>query len=434
MRMGATLTLFEHETVPYEWDDHDLGALERLRISPGVAPIEATISAGNRALRASQYVGVARLARKTIQVLPKIYRSHFDASAEQHALDATRNLLFMLSYAMQMPTREQSLESLARQRLDWFETLTRLYARHLQEEWKRGPFRTYRAVDEEAPALRGKWRLDEQLRRPERKHRFSVTHDEFTADNSLNQILRYVVEHLWRATADVENHRLLGELRDWMDEVHLPRSAPTNDQMDAMINRLNERFRPLLNLARLFLAHQSQLLIAGAQVGFAFLFDMSRLFESFLTRFTLRRRADILPPALADCELLPQSRGAALYLAHSENTPVALLRPDLLLRAPTQQFTRIIDMKYKRLQPHERAYGVSRGDIFQMHAYAQRYNCDRVVMLYPQTVDLTTPITQTLTFTGTNQTLTVASVDLRGDLWKTAQQQELIERLRSVFS
>lgn len=434
MRTGATLTLFEHETVPFDWSDADLRVFERLRRSLGAAPVEATVSGGSRALRASHYIGVTRLARQTIQVLPKVYRSQFDANVEQRVQNAMRNLLFMLSYSAQIPIREHTLESLAYQRLDWFETLTRLYARHLREEWKRGAFRTYRAVDMEAPALRGKWRLNEQVRHPERKHRFCVTADEFTADNALNQILRYVVERLWYATADAENHHLLGELREWMDEVHLPESVPADFPMDALLNRLNERFRPLLNLARLFLAHQSQLLMSGTQAGFAFLVDMSHLFESFLTRFILRRRSDILPPSLADCEALPQSRGASLYLAQSETTSIALLRPDLLLRAPTERFARIVDMKYKRLQPYARDYGVSRDDLFQMHAYAQRYTCDRVVMLYPQTADLPTPITGKLAFIGTHQTITVGSVDLRGDLWKPAQQQELIARLTTVFS
>jgi 5-methylcytosine-specific restriction enzyme subunit McrC len=219
-----------------------------------------------------------------------------------------------------------------------------------------------------------------------------------------------------------------------MDDVELLGSAPSITHTDGLINRLNERFLPLLHLARLFLTRQSQLLTPGGETGFAFLFDMSQLFESFVTRFMMRRRMEILPSALADCELLPQAHGATLYLAQGETKAVGLLKPDLLLRTPGQQFPLIADMKYKRLRHYETAQSISRDDLFQMHAYAQRYNCERVLMLYPQTVDLGSPILEKLTLLGGNQVVTVATLDVRGDLWKPEQQQQLVDRLKIALA
>ena len=109
--------------------------------------------------------------------------------------------------------REHALASLLRRPMDWLEVLTRLFATHLKEEWQRGPCRTYQTVEAEVPVLKGKWRLTEQVRRPERKHRFAVAHDEFQTDNVLNRLFRFVVERLLRLTGDAANRRLLGGLR-----------------------------------------------------------------------------------------------------------------------------------------------------------------------------------------------------------------------------
>ena len=50
------------------------------------------------------------------------------------------------------------------------------------------------------PVLKGKWRINNQLRHPERKHTFSISYDEFADDIPLNCVFRYVVERLWRKT------------------------------------------------------------------------------------------------------------------------------------------------------------------------------------------------------------------------------------------
>ena len=122
-----------------------------------------------------------------------------------------------------LPVREHALAPLLRRNADWFEVLTRLFATHLTDAWQRGIVRGYVPIEEDdSPLLRGKWRLTAQLRRPAHRHRFCVTYDEFTPDNPLNRVLRFVVERLWTLTRDADNRRALSTLRAWMDEVALP--------------------------------------------------------------------------------------------------------------------------------------------------------------------------------------------------------------------
>ncbi len=291
----ALISPFEYElSNGFNWTDWEQEAIAKLEKLIGDRPFDFS----GREIQARQYVGVFRLGDRTVEVLPKMYRSN-TATLKQ---DAVRNLLYMLEYTQQLNVKQYALTSLSQQDLDWFEILTRLFAMNLLEEWQRGAFRNYQAVSDTLPVLKGKWNLTEQLRRPERKHLFAVTFDEFTADNQLNRVLRYVVERLYQLTRNFHNRQMLHELQQRMEEVTLLPKVNVEDLRLMTITRLNQRFEPLLNLARLFLENESLQLSSGNFQTFAFALDMNKLFEEFVISFISRHRREILPSHLQDCE------------------------------------------------------------------------------------------------------------------------------------
>ena len=431
--MTATLTLFEHESRKFGWTDKDYAALERLRKEIGVEILRPGWRNGERVLQAAQHVGVVRLNGRTIQVLPKIYRPSQDATEAARTREATRNLLYLLAYAGQLPVREHALAPLLRHGDDWFELLTRLFATHLLEEWRRGAHRTYQTVEADSPVLKGKWRIGDQLRQPLRRHLFSVAYDEFTADNPLNRILRFVTERLWRLTRDSGNRQLLGELRQWMEDVTLLPGITAAEAGSLTLTRLNQRYAPLLNLARLFLDGGALQLSAGDLSTFAFTFDMNQLFEAFVINFVRRHRAEILPPEIRTCELLSQSHGATRYLARREAKSIFLLKPDLVFRDQFARFPLLLDAKYKRLDKTDARLGVSQADFYQMHAYARRYDCKRVLLLYPQVVGMTQPLKARFDVEETFISIVAATVDLRIDLSRPQGRESLAGELRDIL-
>jgi 5-methylcytosine-specific restriction enzyme subunit McrC len=336
----------------------------------------------------------------------------------------------MLAYAGELAVREHELAPLMRQTDNWFEILTRLFATHLREEWQRGAYRTYQTVEDDSPVLKGKWRISEQLKKPERTHIFSVTYDKFTADGSLNRVFRFVVERLWSQTQDYDSRQMLGELRQWMDEVTLLANITTNDANPSQLTRLNERYRPLLNLARVFLNGGTLQIAAGDLSTFAFVFDMNQLFEKFITGFVRRHAQEILSEELRACDFLPQSRGATRYLARRDEKTVFQTKPDLAFRNKVY-FPLLVDTKYKRLDERDRKLGVSQADFYQMHAYAHRYRCTRVLLLYPQT---TGPHRACFKLEECAHTVEVSTINLNVNLSSRADRQKLIAELRATFS
>jgi 5-methylcytosine-specific restriction enzyme subunit McrC len=430
--MQKTLTLFEHEyTTGFNLTDGELAALERLNKTVGVSLLRPTVRAGKRELQAAQHVGVVRLGARTIQILPKIYRPG-GATEEERTREATHNLLHLLAYAGQLPIREHEIAPLLRHGDDWFEILTRLFASHLLDEWQRGAYRNYQVVESELPALKGKWRITEQLRRPERRHMFSVAYDEFTADNPLNQVFRHVVERLWRLTRNGANRQMLGDLRQWMEEVTLKTHIAAADVNTSLLTRLNQRFAPLLNLALLFLEGGALQLKAGDMTTFAFTFDMNKLFEAFIVNFIRRHRDEVLPTPLQGCELLPQSQRATRHLARSAGRPAFLLKPDLAFRQ-SDRFPLLMDAKYKRLDRADIKMGIAESDFYQMHAYARRYECGRVIMVYPQTAEMSQPVRVEFVVEGTDITVAAATVNLQVALESREGRACIIEELNGLL-
>ncbi|MEP0858840.1 hypothetical protein [Trichocoleus sp. DQ-U1] len=424
-------TIFEYDfTAGFDWTEQDLVAIERLRRTLGVEVLRPTTRKGQRELQATQYVGVFRLGSRTVQVLPKMFRS----SDEDKATKATRNLLYLLEYTGQLVVRETAVTQLMQNNLNWFELLTRLLASNLREEWQRGAYRSYQTVEDVLPVLKGKWQLLKQLRHPERQHLFAVAYDEFSADNSLNRIFRYVVERLWQLSRDATNRKILGELRHWMEEVTLLPSAIANDANLIPITRLNQRYEPLLNLAKLFLDNSSLQLSAGELATFAFVFDMNKLFEGFIVNFIRRHRDEILPTELGSCQLIAQAGTTTLHLARTSNgESVFRLKPDLAF-CNGDSFPLLLDAKYKQLKPTDRKLGVSESDFYQMHAYAHRYQCPRVLLLYPQTADIPQPLQAEFSLEDSERVIVAATVDLRGDLSKSQERAKLTTRLKTILT
>ncbi len=426
------LTLFEHQTqaVPFPWDARRLAALERMNRAQGEEILRPVFGRdASPAVQATQHVGVVRLGRETVQILHKIYR-HEECSADE----AARNLLHLLAVAADLPVREHDLAPLLRRSADWFEVLTRLFATHLTDAWQRGIVRGYVPIeDDDSPLLRGKWRLTAQLRHPARRHRFCVTYDEFTPDNPLNRVLRFVTERLWTLTRDGDNRRALSTLRAWMDEVTLLPAVTAGEASAVSLTRLHPSYAPLLTLARLFLDGGSLQLSGGSHESFAFVFDMNRLFESFVFGFLRRHRAAILPPTLADCTLLPQSAGTHRHLARREGRPVFRLKPDIVLRAGDGTFPLLLDTKYKALTPAKNnTAGITPADMYQMHAYARRYACPRILLLYPQTAGMAAPLRLRFDLEG-GGTVQAATLDLRVELGKPEGVRQLVEELKMIL-
>lgn len=375
-------------------NDPRLDQLEKLN-EQGGAPL---FTLGRKSIRAAQFVGLVRLGDTSLQILPKVaYRGDFDRPEnspefQEAVRSAMRNLLVMLSVACDLPLRAQDAAHLHTESGDWLEILTRIFALELHRQLKAGVQHAYISVEDRLPAIRGRWLVGQQMaRRPLDRTRFDVVYDEFSPDTPLNRIFILTAATLRRLTLDPANRRLLLDLEAWLEGCQPQPGGLERDLGAVHFSRLNERFRPAFNLASLFWQQRLVQLSGGALPAFAFVFDMNRLFEDFIARSLQRYQERILPRAWQGAAVVLQSSGQKVYLAErldsgrQSGPPVFRLAPDILLLAPSGEPYLIADTKYKRLNPQAADGGVSEADVYQMLAYAQRWNCPQALLLYPAT-------------------------------------------------
>jgi 5-methylcytosine-specific restriction enzyme subunit McrC len=132
-----------------------------------------------------------------------------------------------------------------------------------------------------------------------------------------------------------------------------------------IITRLNRRFESVLRLAELNLRHTGLDAPRGTYQGTAFIFDMNRVLEDFVTA------------ALRE----PLDRAGLRFRAQWEGFLDAegsvRIRPDITLWRGTHPVL-VADAKYKALRPT----GFPNADIYQMHAYCTALGLNRGFLIY----------------------------------------------------
>jgi 5-methylcytosine-specific restriction enzyme subunit McrC len=247
--------------------------------------------------------------------------------------------------------------------------LARLFARRLGERLAAGLHRGYRERSARGPFLQGKLDLPAQLREaPGRRGELHSRLDDLTTDLPCNQALRAAGQRALASELLPDNarHALRHRLRDLEDITPL---APTPELWDSLeASRLPEGYRPLLGLARLLadgLAPGEQ---AGPTPAPAFLLDLERAFEGYLTRgfeHAPRHTTATAQPTFA----IPPAR---------PGDPDVHLRPDILLTRGGK-VSAVVDAKWKRLP----GSAVVTDDFYQVTTYAAALGARRAVLVYP---------------------------------------------------
>lgn len=337
---------------------------------------------------AKNYVGVIQVPGLSLEILPKIDKSKAEAD-EQERLLAQHNLLYMLSFTRKLPFEERDLATLKLQKLPLLEVLIRLFANRLLEELRRGVDHAYVHREENLPRVKGKILMNRHvLINAAHRERFYVGFDEFLDDTPLNRILKATSRRLISVSTDTETQRLLMETTAIFDEVcDIFPDAHNFDRVH--LHRNNERFQMLLDFCRIVWQEQSPNPSAGDSRTFSLLFPMEKLFEEFIARFIYRHADDF---GFRRKDICIQSEGCSKYLLQEEKnqSPKFKLQPDILIKNGSQARL-LLDTKWKCLKSDEEDIknGVSSADMYQMYAYATRYDCSNVILLYPDTGEVT---------------------------------------------
>jgi 5-methylcytosine-specific restriction enzyme subunit McrC len=305
---------------------------------------------GGCLLRAQQYVGVIALDGLRILIRPKV------------PLD---NLFYMLTYAYDLPQFRQEKADLAVAE-DLFEFIVDIFVRQVDGLVRRGIHRAYVDREENDRFLRGRLLMGEHLHRNHiLQDQFYQQRNEYTEDVLENQILRHTLGLLSRQRYRQQNLRHRVRRTQSAFGTVQPVAVTLHDCDHIHYNRLNERYRSRINLARLLLQHLSLEGQEGNHRFFAFIFDMNQIFELFVARYL--KESFATHPALS-IDIQP-----TIWL---DTTQKEQGRPDLILRYNRQRVI-VMDTKYKRFDN-----APSLDDTQQMITYCHTMMLQRSLLIY----------------------------------------------------
>ena len=352
-------------------------------------------------LKAGQVVGILAIPRRTLEILPKI---------DGDDGDVRRALIHMLAVARGLRVADGELADLHTQRHDLLEILIGLFAGRLLAAVRRGLPRRYVEYEDDLRLLRGRLDVTRQVTHLAfRPDLLACRFDELSEDTPLNRVLKAAVTRLARIARSASNARRLADLAARFGSVGAT-AAPLREPV--RLDRTNTAFHDLYRLARLFLEGDWQSTTGGGSAGFTLLFPMNDLFEEFIGQRLKNALSSEYEVRLQD------SKHSALRDACGK--PIFELKPDVVMERRIGGKPIVLDTKWKHLTPRaprcERTWGVTPSDVYQMLAYAQAYDAERTVLLYPWHEKLRPEppgINRAWTVPGTGRRLDVAAVDVR---------------------
>lgn len=260
------------------------------------------------------------------------------------------------------------------------------------------------ASDERSLRVRGRLELTEHLR----TNAFDRSHllcrfDERSIDNNYNQALKAVLRVLLGYALSPRARAMVAAFLHRFDEV-TDRRVRARDIESLHLDRTIRHWEPVFTKARWLLSGLYPDVRTGDAAGSALLFNMERLFETVLG---LRLRHA--------CQLHGSDRVSVALQGPIKNLATVgfQLRPDIIIQSADETLA-IFDAKWKRLNLWEPNSGVSSGDAYQMNAYASRYSCKRLALVYPAYGDCPPGrITEFALTTKERPTLEIIAVDVR---------------------
>ncbi len=326
-------------------------------------------------------------------------------------------------------------------------------AKAARSAFSRGLLHGYLAREEALLTVRGRIQLSEQLRRrPGVLLPIETRYDEFTSDILPNQLVKAAATRLARAgVRSPEARRGLRWITAILDNVS-PQEWPSRNVPDVRFDRLNERYRNVLALARLILRHDAFEPPRGTLRASGFLMNMNALFQEFVTA-ALREKLNLPPNDFGEKRIAtldeenrvrlkpdlvwldagrPVFAGDAKYKNIASNNPPNPDRPilpgDASNNLPSaHRPTLASDARSKTLASNN----PPSADLYQLLAYAIALDLPGGLLIYAKGEQ--DPATHTIRNSG--KRLEIAALDLSGSLDSVLERVEtladVVRRLRN---
>lgn len=322
------------------------------------------------------YVGLIQMKNGyQVQILPKI---DLDTNDEDNA-ETKKIFMRMLKSMKDFPGKVFNEADIKSDRMNIYEIFINMFIKETRQLLKSGLKSAYIPKEENSQFYKGKLVVSENIKRNfAHKERFYIRYDEYQINRPENRLIKATLIKLHSITNSVENNREIKQVLSAFEMVQ----ASTNYEKDfaqVVIDRSTKQYESLLKWAKVFLLNKSFTSFSGETSARALMFPMEKVFESYVAMWIKRIFRE------AGWDVSTQDKGYYLF----DSPRRFALRPDIVVDCGGDRKI-IMDTKWKRLVDNpSKNYGISQADMYQMYAYAKKYNTSEVWLLYPKTSEMT---------------------------------------------
>lgn len=316
-------------------------------------------------LQAQNYVGIIQTkSGDSLEILPKIHDND-NGSNEEAVENSKKILLRMLKTLKNHPFKNINIANLKSLNLPLLEIFISMFLDEVSKLIKIGIKSDYVELEDNLKFLKGKLKISEQIRKNiVHKERFYVCYQEFSTDRAENRLIKSTLEFLYRCSKSSKNQRLIREYLFVFDEISS--SSDINADFNRLkLNRQTKHYEQALLWSKIFLQNKSFSPYKGSEIAFALLFDINKLFESYVGNFIKKK--------FLDAKL--QHSGKHLI----EKPRGFMLKPDIFIRHQKRNY--IADTKWKIVKSKD---DISQADLYQLYAYGKKYECNKLYLIYPR--------------------------------------------------
>lgn len=313
------------------------------------------------------YVGVITMKDGTvIEILPKIVSETIsEAETKQIFLDMLRALNTITFKACESAKLQTS-------RLNLFEIFIKMLIDELEVLTKQGLKSAYSGIEANERYYKGKLQTSSHIKHNwYRADRFFIQYDEFSLNRPENRLIKATLLLLLQVTNSSQNRSSISRLLSFFELVPASDNIE-NDFSKCATSRDMKHYVVALSWCRVFLVGESFTAFSGSSLAYALLFPMDRLFERYIF-------IKLAAMAGKDFEIRAQEQRFSLFDLPAKSFS---LRPDIVINKNGK--TVVIDTKWKLLNTASSNSGISQSDMYQVYAYAKKYEAEKVYLLYPR--------------------------------------------------
>lgn len=330
------------------------------------------------------YVGLIELkSGLQIEILPKI--SYLSSSSKEEEIRKTKTIFKNMLRAMkEFEGKSFNFANLEVDKMNIYDIFVNMYLQEVASLVKKGLKSNYIKIEENLNIVKGKILMKENLQRNiANLSKIYCVFDEYQTNRVENRLIKSTLLKFSNMNISYNNLKLSRQLLSFFENVD-PSINYDADFKGIHLDRNMKDYDLLMRWSKVFLLNKSFTSFSGKTASRVLLFQMDKLFEQFVAKF------------------VKQNARAKMWYASAQTTGLYLfdsprkfsLRPDLLIKKSDGKLV-IMDTKWKTLhdKPNDN-YGISQADMYQMYAYAKKYESQNydvppdVWVLYPLTDEM----------------------------------------------